>query len=30
VNPLRNGQSGGNYTRIVSINGVQNTAEAQQ
>ena len=26
MNPLRNGQSGGNYTRIESINGVQNTA----
>jgi hypothetical protein len=27
MNPLRNGQSGGNYTRIESINGVQNTAD---
>lgn len=27
VNPLRNGQAGGNYTHIDSINGVTNTAE---
>ena len=27
MNPLRNGQRGGNYTRIVSINGVENAAE---
>ena len=27
VNPLHNGQTGGNYTRIVSINAVENTAE---
>jgi hypothetical protein len=27
VNPLRNGQSGGNYTRILSIDGVPNTAD---
>ena len=27
MNPLRNGQNGGNYTRIVSINGVENAAE---
>ncbi len=27
MNPLRSGQRGGNYTRIVSINGVQNIAE---
>jgi hypothetical protein len=27
VNPLRNGQGGGNYSRIESINGVTNTAE---
>jgi hypothetical protein len=27
VNPLRNGQSGGNYTRIMSIDGVANTAD---
>jgi len=26
VNPLRNGNSGGNYTRVESINGVENTA----
>ena len=25
VNPLRSGQAGGNYTHIVSINGVSNT-----
>ena len=27
VNPLRNGQSGGNYTRIVSLGAVANTAD---
>lgn len=26
MNPLRSGQRGGNYTRIVSINGVENAA----
>ena len=26
VNPLRNGNSGGNYTRVDSINGVENAA----
>lgn len=26
VNPLRNGQAGGNYTHIVSINGASNAA----
>ncbi len=27
MNPLRDGKNGGSYTRIVSINGVKNTAE---
>lgn len=27
MNPLRSGQRGGNYTRIVSINGIENAAE---
>jgi hypothetical protein len=27
VNPLRNGRPGGNYARIISINGVHNMAE---
>lgn len=27
MNPLRSGQKGGNYTRIVSINDVENAAE---
>ena len=26
INPLRDGRTGGNYTRIVSINGVENAA----
>ncbi len=27
INPLRDGRNAGNYTRIVSINGVENAAE---
>jgi len=27
INPLRDGRSAGNYTRIVSLNGVENAAE---
>jgi hypothetical protein len=30
VNPLRNGQSGGNYTRVESVNGVSNAAEGDE
>lgn len=29
MNPLRSGEPGGNYTHIVSIDGVQNAAEGQ-